>query len=662
MRLRQLNPMRPLALTLWAAVSLFVLGGCGEEPTPEPYSFNAKPEIVAALREDLELVRHASDGGGSAALASGPQRIEAGASGSWTFTYTAGPLGIADGGWLFFQVAPFWSWSTPQATMPQAPGFTEVTTTAEGVLLEPETLDRQLLGVRVTGRALASGEVVTIVYGAASGPARSDSFAEDDSPFWFAVDGDGDGIRGLLPQPVTVDVVGREAARLILSLPSVARPGEKIVLSLAAVDALGNRSTTEESVVELLWRPLDPAQGSAPSTLPSQALLGREGHSRLSFTAPAAGAFRLEAIGPHGLAGFSNPMVVSPSVDKVIWGDLHGHSNFSDGTGTPQQYFQYARDVAGLDFVALTDHDHWGIKALSQNPDMWAEIRHQVGAFNDSGSFVTVLGYEWTNWLHGHRHVLYFDDDGPVLSATDPRYETPAQLWTALASLPALTFAHHSAGEPIATNWSYPPDPDLEPVTEIVSIHGSSEASDGPVPVRGARDGHFVRDILGLGYRLGFIGSGDSHDGHPGLSLLANPSAGLAALVTEDLSRDGIHRALKARRTYATNGPRMVLSATLDDATMGSVVTPTDSPRLRVEITGTSELESLEIIRVSGASERIDLGGQLQALIERDLAPAGDGEVLYLRVLQRDGGAAWSSPFFFERGNRNGGQNRSSKQ
>jgi len=27
----------------------------------------------------------------------------------------------------------------------------------------------------------------------------------------------------------------------------------------------------------------------------------------------------------------------------------------------------------------------------------------------------------------------------------------------------ALTFAHHSAGGPIATNWAIPPDPELEP-------------------------------------------------------------------------------------------------------------------------------------------------------------------------------------------------------
>lgn len=37
--------------------------------------------------------------------------------------------------------------------------------------------------------------------------------------------------------------------------------------------------------------------------------------------------------------------------------DLHTHSNRSDGTDTPAQLVRNARDVAGLDVVALTDHD-----------------------------------------------------------------------------------------------------------------------------------------------------------------------------------------------------------------------------------------------------------------------------------------------------------------
>jgi hypothetical protein len=581
-------------------------------------------------------------------MIAGPSQVEAGSRASWTFLYTAGPLGIADGGWVFLQVAPFWDWSTPQVIEPRAPGYTAVSTAASGVTLAAETVDRQLLGIQIGGRALAPGEEITLVYGAGGAAALVDPFAEQGSPFWFAVDGDGDGIRGLLPAPLTVEVVAQEARQLILTLPSVVRPGAAAELRLGAVDGAGNRAAIPETTVQLVWRRLDEAAAAATSDLPHSLALTPGGPSRLAFTAPEPGAYVVEGSTAGGLVGASNPLLVSTTADEIVWGDLHGHSNLSDGTGTPEQYFLYARDVAGLDFAALTDHDHWGLRALAQNPEMWEEIRQEVARFHEPGGFVTLLGYEWTNWLHGHRHVLYFADDGPVLSSVDPRYETPAQLWQALAGYEALTFAHHSAGEPVATNWNYPPDPELEPVTEIVSIHGSSEAADGALPVRGAIEGNFVRDVLARGYRLGFIGSGDGHDGHPGLAALANPSGGLAALLTKDLSRAGIRQALRERRAYATNGPRIVLGATLDGAAMGSVVPPSPAAHLVVDVVGTAPLERLDIIRVRQAVDSVALADDSRAHVERALGAVHSGDVLYVRVIQRDGGAAWSSPFFVD--------------
>jgi hypothetical protein len=608
---------------------------------------NASPEIVEALRQDLELPRHESDGAGSVRLVEGPDQVTAGGSGSWTFVFEAGPPGIVEGGWVFFQVSPFWNWSTPQVSEPYAPGFTEVSTSAAGLVLEPDTLDRQLLGIRIAGRPMAEGETIRLSYGAGAGGALVDRYAEAGSQFWFAVDGDGDGIRRLLPEPATTDVVAGPAARLILTLPSVTRPGEASELRIAAVDVHGNQTALPDGSVELAWVRRDDGGTAAGGELPrSIELTPGLAPAVAPFRAPTECVLTVQAIAQNELQGFSNPMLVSAARERIRWGDLHGHSNLSDGTGTPEQYFRYARDVAALDFVALTDHDHWGIQPLVTHPQHWEEIKRQVSAFHAPGRFVTLLGYEWTSWLHGHRHVLYFEDDGPVLSSVDPAYETPPQLWDALRPHAALTFAHHSAGAPVATNWNYAPDPELEPVTEIVSVHGSSEAADSPRVVRGAIPGNYVRDALERGYVLGFIGSGDGHDGHPGLAALANPNGGLAAVPASELSRESIRRALLARGAYATNGTRTVLAATLDGAAMGSLVAPTAAPILEVEVAGSAPLARLDVIRNGRPPESIDLGGRWHASIERPLAATDGGDFIYLRILEEGGGAAWSSPFF----------------
>ena len=287
---------------------------------------------------------------------------------------------------------------------------------------------------------------------------------------------------------------------------------------------------------------------------------------------------------------------------------------------------------------------------LDEVPEVWEEIQAVTERFHSPGRFVTLLGFEWTNWIHGHRHVLYFEDEGPVLSSIDPDYETPAQLWDGLRGLPALTFAHHSAGGPVATNWDYAPDPELEPVTEVASVHGASEAPDAPNRIYSPLSGNFVRDALDRGYRLGFIGSGDSHDGHPGLAQLAGPSGGgLAALLTDDLSREGVYEALRARRTYATNGPRILLRAALDAYPMGAVIparTLGERSVLYVRAIGTAPLKTIDVVRSGEVVERIPAGGIWDLATTVELEGLEAGEYVYVRVVQADDGAAWSSPFF----------------
>jgi hypothetical protein len=288
---------------------------------------------------------------------------------------------------------------------------------------------------------------------------------------------------------------------------------------------------------------------------------------------------------------------------------------------------------------------------LAKSPEMWDEIRAQVERFDQPGRFVALLGFEWTNWVSGHRHVVYLGDDlrsNEVLSSIDPGYETPALLWAALAGHDALTIAHHPAGGPVPIDWTIAPDSTLEPVVEVVSVHGSSEAPDAPIPIYAAVAGRFARDALDSGYRLGFVGSGDSHDGHPGLAHLASPSGGLAAILADQATRGAVRDALRARRVYATNGPRIVLRTVLDGSRMGSSLPAAGEHRLQIVVAATAPLERVDVIQSGGRIDSQRASGRLFWTLERTLAPTRPGEYAYVRVVQKDGGAAWSSPFFFE--------------
>lgn len=583
--------------------------------------------------------------------------------------FEVGPQGIDEGGLLFLIPEAFWHWSDAQSRDPRAPGYTTASARSAGVGLEPVGSDATF---RVTGRALAPGEQIDFVYGAGEVGARIDRYAERDAEIMIAVDADGDGFRGWIEQSARVDVHARPGAGIVAFGPPEIAPGEAFEITTSILDPIGNRALWPDATLDASGASLgafrirvleDSDLGLADPSSSIEVQSDFAAPKRITLRpAPGEGTLRLAIEGRAALSGFDftlPPIVVRESTTRLVWGDLHGHSRFSDGTGTAEDYFGYARDVARLDVVALTDHDHWGPRPLDAHPEAAARILQTARELHAPGRFVTLPGYEWTSWLYGHRHVLYFEDrfadwgtDGalPIFSSIDPDTDRPDELWTALRGRRALTFAHHSAGEPVAVDWSHRPDPELEPLTEIVSVHGSSEALDAPLPVRGGIPGYFVRDVLLAGERLGFIGSGDSHDGHPGLAQIASGGAGLAGLFTTALDRESLLDAMRARRTFATNGIRPFLEVTIDETPMGgSLVSGADSHTLRIRYEATAPIERVDLIR-SGRIAALDSPedrphGQSLRLV-RTIPGLAPGEFHYVRILQEDGGTAWSSPIF----------------
>jgi hypothetical protein len=162
-------------------------------------------------------------------------------------------------------------------------------------------------------------------------------------------------------------------------------------------------------------------------------------------------------------------------------------------------------------------------------------------------------------------------------------------------------------------------------------------------------EGNTVRDALGRGYRLGLIGSGDSHDGHPGLVQLADgTSGGLGGIFAAERTREAVLEALRARRVYATNGPRIVLEANVDGKPMGSVLKAGAGGRLAVQVAAPGAIEAVELVTRDGVVSRHPGEGKRSLAVESTLPEFESGDWFYLRVLQTDHGAAWSSPFFFE--------------
>jgi hypothetical protein len=83
----------------------------------------------------------------------------------------------------------------------------------------------------------------------------------------------------------------------------------------------------------------------------------------------------------------------------LYFGDLHAHTNYSDGTGTPLQAYSAAK-LAGADFFATTDHNHCSYGDGWMTAANWADTLAVANAFNEDDVFVTFPGYElWLPWM-----------------------------------------------------------------------------------------------------------------------------------------------------------------------------------------------------------------------------------------------------------------------
>lgn len=638
-----------LIIASWAnATTTAVADQAPNAKEPDP-----KPRVV--LPDESGYSASPQDGRGTVTVS--PKVVPVRSPVTMTFVYTAGEKGISVGGAVLCYVSRFWGWTPPQDRRPDAPGYFTVRCSDPEVrldiLVNPE--DGAVVA-SIPDRPLRSGQTLTFVYGDTSdgeyphARGGSDRYAERRERFFFKVDGDGDGWFAPLERQPRFRVEARDAVKLVVFGPSWAQLHRSFDLTVAALDATNNLVESYAGSVRLV------TQGTR-ADCPEEITFSAEqrGAVRVAVTPKSPGVLRLIAGDAADTVqpALSNPIVVSEQADAkytLYWADLQGHCNVCDGTGSPEDYYRYARDVARLDAMALTDHDHWGYRPLDEDPATWRRLCELSKTWYEPGRFVAFPAYEWTNWTYGHQHVIFLrESEAEVFAWNREESDHPQELWKLLAGRECLTIPHHPGGSPIPICWKYH-DPNFQRVVEMVSVHGVSEYVGHPRSIGGAVESGMVQSALARGYRLGLIGSGDTHDGHPGLGS-PGARAGLAGVYATELTRAAIFKALRARRVYATTGCRAILRFRLGNTPMGSVVR-LDDPNARhefwVSVLGDAPIAAIALVKNNQVVATHSGEGLLESWQWRDPTTAKDGDFYYVRIVQADGEWIWSSPIFVE--------------
>ena len=490
------------------------------------------------------------------------------------------------------------------------------------------------------------------------GPARAQMSPQ--SPVEFPVrllPADGSGRRLFERTGAPLEVGRAPARRLHLTGPSRVPRDAPTTFRIAALDTAGFEADGSPHEIELVAKH-ESGETAGPFPVSPQAP-NDVAVTLFEVRLPREGAWWLRAAADGVRGGWELPVVAEEAGDRrLAWGDLHWQSNHTDGARFPEQGFHYAREIAGLDFTCKTDHDFHGLFPCLDE-DKWNESIELAREWEEPGRFAALLGWEWTSG-RGHQNVYFPDLDVDLVSSGWS--DVPDSLWNRLPEGRAITIPHHpTAIQQPPTQWKYH-DERFQTVVEIYSNKGNAEKPVGPLMMR--RKGEDAENVapretsvqqgLSLGRRFWLIASTDNHYSAPGTPVRVSglfkkdfdAGPGLCAVWIDDLDRASVWRALRDGRAYGTTGPRIRVewSGSFDE---GAV--------LRGRVIAADALDSVVIVGIPYDGKPpfpelpLELGDHERVLRFEHRAKSlenGEWRGAYLRVTQRDGEMAWSSPIY----------------
>jgi hypothetical protein len=274
---------------------------------------------------------------------------------------------------------------------------------------------------------------------------------------------------------------------------------------------------------------------------------------------------------------------------NLYFGDLHAHTSYSDGTGTPEDAYSaaYAAALAGqTDFFATTDHSHYPYGPGFQTADNWADTLAVADKYCHPGVFVTLPGYElWLPWMTvGEMNIFntkefYGNDFNPAGNGLNNGVGQGG-LAHIIPSLYDWLVAQNAVGQ-----WNHPDyygndksanadwdhfgyyTPERDRAVNMIEIW--NEITYEPAYVR----------ALDAGWHLLPTANSDTHyaDWITGCDVRT-------VLLAPALTRADLVAAMRASRGYATEDKNLEVRYSLGGKVMGSTLSPQASYKASIQI------------------------------------------------------------------------------
>lgn len=527
--------------------------------------------------------------------------------------------------------------------------------------------------------AIEAGEAFTICLGTPhddkreSQGTRAQTFLERRRSFPIYIDpkGKGDYKDG---EAFVLDIKGNELHNIVMITPSLVAKNYRFDIVVRFEDRYGNLTgrVEEGTLIELYYEQLR-------ETLKWTLFCPETGFIALPniyFNEPGLYILKLKNL-KTGELFTSTPIMCSLDEGNMLfWGELHDESTRFNSGEQIESSLRYFRDDRSLQFYSTSSFED-----EEETPsDIWKLVNTCVTEFNEEDRFVTIVGMQWFSDAadEGCRQFIFAKDNRPILRKKETKWNSLKKIYKAHAVKEMISIPSITALKGYGYNFdSFAPE--YERVVEIYNSFGSSEnlAKEGnerPFALSKKKtnleqsEGTVIQ-ALNNGCRFGFVAGG--FDGRAVFKDLIEKdlttySKGLTAILSPVHDRESLFQALYNRHCYATTGERILLAFNIAGKPMGSEISTATKPGLCYTrfisgyVAGTSEIEKITIYRNGKEFKTLDHPKSFVEFSLEDsdhyekhlLSPREDTGhpflYYYLKVIQKNGHIAWSSPIWID--------------
>lgn len=354
--------------------------------------------------------------------------------------------------------------------------------------------------------------------------------------------------------------------------------------------------------------------------------------------------------------------------EQIYFGNLHAHTTLSDGAGTPEEALAFARDVAGVDFLAITDHSNlmsagtgfdsgnasdtagtYNLYDYNATNENWVRV---LEATEDATTpdFLGIRGYEMT-WSGGPGHINTFFTTGVVSRQNTElnnktNYSGLRAYYELLKQTPESISQFNHPGATFGTfgNFAFY-DPIIGERITLLEV-GNGEGAIGTGGYFPSYE--YYTMALDKGWMVAPTNNQDNHR-----KTWGNGNTARTAIYTNDFSLDGFRDAFRERSVYATEIEDLELYYTVNGYAMGEKIDAVPAvATFSVEIinpTDTNKVRSVSLITNGG----IEIGKQdfntQNASYEHIINNPMSG-YYYVKVVNTDGRIAVSAPIWIGEG------------